>query len=148
MAARKMLKFYDQTSFTDPQKGTYGDCMNACIRTVLQMDLDAFVNYGDKSIYETYETAWRALIKALSLLGFAIHYQALSKGADNTLFPRIVIMAGISPRNEGVRHAVVWNMDINMLLHDPHPSRDGLASQIGFYYFIPHADNGEGMRFP
>jgi len=143
-----MLKFYDQTSFTNHESGTYGDCMSACIRTVLQMDLDAFVNYGDKSIYDTYESAWKALFKALSLLGFVIRYEALAGDTDCARFPRVVIMAGASPRNEGVKHAVVWNMDIDKLLHDPHPSRDGLASHTGFYYLMSHDDPSAGFRLP
>ena len=33
-----MLALYDQTTFSDPDAGTHGDCCRACCATILQID--------------------------------------------------------------------------------------------------------------
>lgn len=113
---RTTVALYDQEFTVGDGSGRMGDCLRACVATLLQIDpanVPNFVEHPD----------WlRQLL--------AFHDGALTHEAPPE-FPAgpgpWVIGCGPGPR--GHAHAVILSAADGSLVHDPHPSRDGLAGR-------------------
>lgn len=111
----------DQTRF-----GADGNCFAACLATLLGLDM--------QEVPEANE--W------LRQRGLALVVVDVKDKPFYRLPPGVpVILGGVSPRNPEWSHAVVgmsaddgWNYDI---LHDPHPSRDGIGALQDVSLLIP-----------
>lgn len=116
------MKTFDQQVLSDHEKGQYGDCMRACIYTILGEDIglphpianDGFWNQ------EFFDDLQKKTGK----------YPHPRRQKEDT-FPEFVIRAGKGPR--GHNHAVVWSTVTDEMVHDPHPSRDGLVTLERWY---------------
>jgi hypothetical protein len=117
----KMKKF-DQTTFSDHAKGQYGDCVRACVYTLLGEDIGLVHPIDLKGLWN-YEFFMELVEKTGKDLNFARN--------ESKSWPNLVIRAGMSPR--GISHAVVWDREKNEMYHDPHPTRVGLSSFDGWY---------------
>lgn len=134
------LTFHDQTTFSDAELGTHGDCCRACCATILGIDPKALphpiAESGDWNM---------AFHRTLRDMGFSIRtFPNCELASETILFdpewgnfqiPAIVMATGISPR--GVRHAVVYDRVASRMLHDPHPSRSGIEVIEDFDYLGP-----------
>lgn len=126
---RTQLKPVDQTVFND----TLGDCFRACVASIFEFETNKMPNYWE----DTQDTSefWRLndLWLTKNYHTKALHIQLESE--------HIFMISGVlcvacakSPRSD-CYHAVVWR---NGLIHDPHPSRAGLAEDPDtFTIFVP-----------
>ncbi len=127
------MKPVDQTKY-----GLHdGDCFTACVASILELPIDAvpaFVRWGD---------AWLTCFAGwLASLGLAATRCVAMDGSPPP--PGYSIAGGPSQRFAGRIHAcVAWS---GVVVHDPHPSRDGLPSGIHDYVVI-HGLGGEPLWF-
>lgn len=124
------MKLVDQTTFGEKE----GNCFSACVATILEMPID------DVPFFMIPEGWWEFLLDWLKSLGYyALNFQ-LEEFEDEyreafmeQLGPGLGIMGGKSPRGD-FDHAVVSNG--YGMVHDPHPSRDGILTQDGVVVLI------------
>lgn len=123
----------DQTRFAIelPLTEAPGNCWAACIASVLEVPL---TEVPDESDYwkpgMSHRDSWRPYQKAvfswLRNRGYVtIEIPEKQVFFSGDTFNPLVILSGPSPRNSEVNHAVVGRG--REIIHDPHPSRDGLA---------------------
>lgn len=121
------MRFIDQRHFDgDPVPG---DCVRACIATILGLELDDVPHF-----VQLYDCEWAAEMQDwCEARGVVAEWRS---GWHPTKEP--AMLSGPSPRTG--RHAVV--MQHGEIIHDPHPSRLGLVtSRNGLqpgtpFYFI------------
>jgi len=122
----------DQTEFSNREETVHGNCMSACLASLLEIPLSEVHNLaelGDK----WFPYVWDILKRH----GYAFHgtfyfnhpkrgertfheFYTLSPGVDG-----FVIVGGKSPREYVTRgHSVIYKYGV--MAHDPHPSRAGL----------------------
>lgn len=139
-----MITFVDQEHFHDPDTGTVGDCWRACIASIIGCpiaEVPHFVqNHGDEWFEAT--NAWLA-----AQCGETVLYAPGEPWAPNELStitrrPYIILNGG-SPRGE-FAHCVVADAATGDIVHDPHPSRDGITSVTGAFALVPTAQSGSG----
>lgn len=99
-----------------------GDCYRACIASMLELPISAVPNFMEdgKENFDPKFYRW--------LISFGIHAMDVTLEGGQTSFYKDVpmIAGGRSPRGSNLehRHCVIYQNDA--LLHDPHPSREGL----------------------
>jgi hypothetical protein len=105
----------DMTQLHDEEKGIMGDCWRCCIASILELpagEVPHFVElYGNR--YLTKTRKW------LEERGFW-----LVDTAYHCDYPGYLMGSGPSPRDRDLFHVVVWRL--SGMVHDPHPSRDGI----------------------
>jgi hypothetical protein len=112
------MKPVDQTVFTVPG----GNCFSACVATLLAIPLDD-VPYFMGSFEEEDGVWWQRFLAWLKPRGlWAINFKC---PPDGDWYPvgEYILSAG-SPRGDFDHSVVALGRDI---IHDPHPSRDGLV---------------------
>jgi hypothetical protein len=129
-----MLRFFDQTTFSDPEEGTYGDCLRACHLTLIQRALSLphpiDANGNESNTYKEF----------LKKEGYVERFRIFREGRDYYDLPGVLIASGPTIRTEytGAHHAVVWDRVANRMVHDPHPSRQGLTEVRFFHWLEDH----------
>lgn len=141
---------YDQTTFSDPEAGTHGDCKRACHRTWLQQampDLPHPIGPDGNASLEYNDT--------LESYGWIERFMIVRPERDYSHLPRVIMASGPTERSErlgGIHHLVILDRIENRLIHDPHPSRAGLT-EVKWYWWleqapwIAHPDNQAVDRF-
>ena len=118
MTGVSTVELYDQMWTVGDGSGRMGDCLRAAVATLLQIPPDRVPHFAESSDW----------LGALLAFRDGLHYFTLQKGYwpphMETALPW-VIGCGRSPR--GVMHAVILSAADGSLIHDPHPSRDGLS---------------------
>lgn len=139
------MRKVDQTVFGFP----HGNCFAACVASLLEIGIDDVPDLGD------WNSDWLLPLNrwlARSGLGYVEFHIA---GEPSQRLPRglYAILGGQSPRHlqevDGapVGHSVVgfigddWTFKI---VHDPHPSRDGIEGVVESVGFILQLDPGKG----
>lgn len=121
--------FADQEFLNDPAAGTVGDCWRACIASMLgrpRADVPHFVARPETEFDWLEQTQhWLR-----AEYGQELHY-VMAKFPVEKSCSQYVIIVGRSPR--GLGHAVLASAATGELVHDPHPSRDGLESITGVF---------------
>ncbi|NUP12948.1 MAG: hypothetical protein HOW73_43465 [Polyangiaceae bacterium] len=114
------MKPVDQTTFGHPG----GNCFSACVASLLDLSIDA-VPY-----FMGHDDWYRAFNEWLAPRG----YHALTFQVGDWVPPAdaVLILGGQSPRGA---HAVVARG--LTVVHDPHPSRDGLVVIEDATFLIP-----------
>tara|TARA_B100000519_G_scaffold202912_1_gene222979 strand:- start:40475 stop:40870 length:396 start_codon:yes stop_codon:yes gene_type:complete len=124
------VTFVDQEFLNDPTTGLVGDCWRSAIASVLGVPRDAvphFVrDYGDDWMRATLD--WLQTNEQPTLRYTEDYTFPIGRSASP-----YVMMAGKSPR--GHPHAVVADARTGEVVHDPHPSREGLSKTWGVFYF-------------
>jgi hypothetical protein len=113
------LVFVDQTILHNPPED-YGNCYNACLATIVGCTIEEtpqFIHKDGKSTLDGVHW-WTGTQRWLRKLGFNSSHEH-----DPPDVP--CIAQGGSPRGNASGHCVVW--DKGQMVHDPHPSRDGLT---------------------
>lgn len=123
--------FHDQTVHTDRAKGVFGDCTRACVYTLAQFPMELphpidSLGYWNLRFFEELERRYFVELR----------YQPVRPGKDYSFLPRICGAGGNTIRtpSSGATHMVVYDRTVGDVLHDPHPSRDGLTTIEGFYW--------------
>lgn len=126
--------FYDQENIYDPNDPTKrGDCVRACIKTILQRPLLDCPHPIEHS-GQWNEAFWQYIDEVLNM---ELHYRSLKHGQTITdVHGPYVIACGPTERTKILKcqHGVVWDTTNNVMLHDPHPSRAGLIGFIGYMF--------------
>ena len=115
----------------DPRKG---DCVRACLASVFELPVDEVPNFWEQT---QDPTEFWGLINEWLMENFGVRkiFLRYSEKTADCLEGVLCIASGTSPRHTPGGHAVVWR---DGLLHDPHPSGDGLLGDPeDFMIFIP-----------
>lgn len=119
------MKPTDQTVFGYPD----GNCLPACLASILEVPLEEIPHFGDEGWFERFND-W---LRPQGLYAYLVAW------AEWWAPEGIYILSGLSPRAEAegkeYLHAVVargWE-----IIHDPHPSREGLSSRVDCTLLIP-----------
>lgn len=120
----------DQALVHDPDNGQHGDCMRACIASLLDLPLLSVPHFAQDAA-DGKADFWPAVADFCRQHGYS---HMIVKGqfiwAEDEIYHMI---SGPSPRMVGVHHAVVG---LNGQIHfDPHPSRAGLAGDPSEWTF-------------
>ena len=128
------MKLYDQTTFSDPVEGTFGDCTRACIQTLLQDDLDQLPHPITEDGESNLEF-WDALEE---IYGKSLRFKVCKADTDYRHLPRVVLACGPTVRTQrtGAHHMVVYDRVGERVIHDPHPSRKGLTEITRYCWLI------------
>jgi len=137
------MKLYDQTTFSNREAGEHGDCCRACVATILQVCPETLPHpIAQGGIWNTkFHAALRELRYAIRSVSYdpslPPECAIMDVNWGDFEVPRVVMTAGKSPRGDWL-HAVVWDRFAHRMVHDPHPSRDGLISVESFDYLAPY----------
>jgi hypothetical protein len=100
-----------------------GDCMAACVASIFEVRLEQIPNFmenGAKDFNEKLDT-WA---DAIGLRTIDMRLET----SEDILRDCYVIAVGPSPRDpENHNHSIVWYN--GKMVHDPHPSRDGIVGE-------------------
>jgi hypothetical protein len=115
------MKPVDQSILRDPANGQYGDCMRACVASLLELPIDRVPHFFDGGC-DSAEFDKR-LADYLDQHGL-IELSMPAHVAQRTHYTRDChhLMYGYSER--GTFHAVVARN--GLVVHDPHPSKVGI----------------------
>lgn len=140
--------FVDQEHLHDPAAGTVGDCWRAGIASILGCPISEVPHFvRDYPQSENDDTArwfeetrrWLTENYQLTVLYYdnpdAIRAEYR---AEPSAYPHILI-DGQSPRGDFL-HVVVGDAITGEIVHDPHPSRVGLATITGAFVLTRNTD--------
>lgn len=123
------MKKIDQEFIHDPENGVVGDCMRACIASVLELQREDVPHFGAME-----GVTWlKEYVRWLNKHGFSVYTQfgdhdthPVMQDDENPYYFAI----GRTPRHPEITHMVVCRN--GAVVHDPHPSRKGLMSIEAF----------------
>lgn len=121
---------YTQTIFVNDPRGIPGDCMRTAVASLLDLPVEAVPHFA---LFDAPGAWYNAF--ALWIGGKGLRIKAHAERDVNG--PCLAI--GMSPRN--VEHVVVWGPE--GLLHDPHPSRQGIEPRQFWSLISVHPGNDE-----
>jgi hypothetical protein len=138
------MKPVDQAVLHEPESGRFGDCMRACVASLLEMECETvphFLHDGDESQYNARLQAFLAShgLCAMTFTAWSIHTYKADVGITAPIYH---IISGPSPRFPGQSHAVV-GVD-GQFCHDPHPDRSYIQGEPEKweYTFLVSLSNG------
>jgi hypothetical protein len=134
------MKPIDQTRFGfDGKDEAPGNCWAACIASILELELDELPDevpfweeHGIKS-WEPYKNHMFKWLFDRELTLIDVQCGKICYNGPQEFFQPLCILSGPSPRNNRVNHAVV-SCGTN-IIHDPHPSRDGLVGDPNEWWY-------------
>jgi hypothetical protein len=126
--------------------GPNGNCMAACIASILELPLKEVPNFAEHN-YKADGSAWRNAMqflydRGLILVGHHM-FEVGAKLPDFDALPEHLKNCGpyylqCGPAERGFEHCTVgWR---GKVIHDPHPSRAGLLSTNDTYFFRARTD--------
>lgn len=121
------MKRVDQTKLHDSDNGINGNCLAACVASILEIPLDVIPKFEDMMVKNSDEW-FEVFTDWLESLGFTI-----LTWENDTWLPGYYLASGISER--GVNHVVVYRAGV--LAHDPHPSRAGIKKVNQVWALLP-----------
>jgi hypothetical protein len=112
----------DQEFMHLPEQGQQGDCMRACLASVLDLPIAEVPHFAQLDA-EGNGNFWLMVAEFCRARGYAfVMMRGRIVWAEDAIHH---IISGPSPRDPAGHHAVVGRN--GQILHDPHPSRAGLA---------------------
>lgn len=117
-------RWVDQTIHHDPDKQQYGNCMQACIASLLNLPLDEVPHFHHDGCDAP--TFWERIEDFLGSKGFAMSYGMMHDCLNVTT----------GPTKRGTTHCVITHK--GELKHDPHPSRSGLIENDHSFHLVPY----------
>lgn len=123
------MRFIDQTIFEKEK----GDCFRACLASIFEFNIEKMPNFWELT-QDSFEF-WKLVNQWTSeFLGIKCILISINDETKFYIEDLLCIAIGKVERS-GDEHAVVWK---NGMIHDPHPSRDGLYGDINnFVVFVP-----------
>lgn len=106
------MKPVTQNIFINDPQGRLGNCLQACIASICEVELEQVPHF-----VEDYEDWFAEMCNWLHEKGYSFE-----DAPDINKTDEYVLVFGPSPR--GRAHAVIYKHGV--LAHDPHPSRDGV----------------------
>lgn len=117
------LKKYEQTLFYNKELNQRGDCLRACLSTLLQINPNTLPNYTRISDYLELEEIY------FNYTGFYT-VGSLDSLKDEKGINGLFIAYGKSSRD--CLHAIIIDKQGNVF-HDPHPSKEGIKKIENIY---------------
>ncbi len=128
-----------------------GDCWKCCIASVMELPYEDVPHFVKAQVWygiDHFHGCWDWLAPR-GLCIESIHPDivfGMVPEKDIAYFakklPRYLIASGWSPRGEWY-HATVWDREAQKIVHDPHPSRDGLRGGATYFEAILKAEDVE-----
>lgn len=125
LKAGYLQKIYQTTFKAEVGDSEAGNCMAACVASILEIPLDHVPNFAQYENWVDILTTWFFTQK------YVVEVD------DKPRQDLYSLVGGPSPRGSW-GHAVVFYGD--EMVHDPHPSGDGIVGELtdfDFWYFIP-----------
>jgi hypothetical protein len=125
-----------QTKISTPDGSVSGNCFRACLASILEIDIDSIPAFEDMGT-SWHEPFWKFLREQnLDFEGTGYfknpNYDGMEKLKAYEGIDGFIIVNGKSPRAWVTRgHSVVYKN--GEMIHDPHPSSDGLTELESFY---------------
>lgn len=133
--------FVDQDRFggSNAPPGERGNCMQACLANVLNLPLGRVPHFYDTAQDETQQAI--EISQWCAARGWLCVYLSPEwLRCPWVVFPpeALLILSGTSPRNSAWSHVVVGHVaqDGWRLIHDPHPSKDGIVGDPTGAYLV------------
>lgn len=122
----------DMLELHDPEKGMIGDCWRACIASILDLPCEEVPHFVREEIEG--KGHWMELtVRWLNGRGFGI-VQCSRDGLPKWIsYGTLMIACGPGPRHGN--HCVIMDQSGSMV-HDPHPSREGILRDGDFYMIV------------
>lgn len=138
------MRFRHQTQFVTETEGQAGNCLLACLCSLLEVDLES------APLPQTRDEIW----SQASEFALSRGYWLVMLAADDTtacgLEDAVLIACGISPRqpfeDRLISHAVLWKD--GEVVFDPHPDGNGLDGYPhSFYLLLPDFERKSADRY-
>lgn len=132
----------DQEFLHLPEEGSIGDCLRACVATVLDFEREYVPHFvvvgikaGDKDREEDPGMKWwEALVKWLALHGLECWWIEDLELVEYSKLNHLLV-SGKAERPNGIfQHVCVAELD-GHIVHDPNPARSKLISVDGYFLF-------------
>lgn len=137
----------DQDIYSDKEKGIFGNCLQACIASMLDFSLEDVPHF----MQESPDNPWISAKEWIKEKGYVVFSFCTTATVLDSLYiegiyqnidgrqcysPRYCILCGPGPR--GVNHAVIGQVNGYgvKIVHDPHHSRAGLIDGHRWVYFF------------
>ena len=116
----------EQTILHDPDKGLIGNCLQACIASILNKSIDQVPHFVARK-----KADWFDVMNDWLLQNAGVEAMMISE--DSNIAPSgYAILNGKSPR--GSMHSVV--ILNGELAHDPHPAGGGIIEPTSYTIFV------------
>jgi hypothetical protein len=120
----------DQEFVHEPERNQHGDCMRACIASLLDLSREEVPNFAQLDA-EGKGNYWLLLAEFCRDHGCAfVTLQGCFVWSEDVIYH---VLSGPSPRAKGGHHAVIGRN--GQFFFDPHPSRSGLAGEPSEWKF-------------
>lgn len=145
------MKLYDQTTFSNGVD--HGDCVRACIATILQIDPATLPHpiAGNGAWSSRFHRDLRTRGWVVRTTDYHADDAPARKINDASWagyeVPMLVMACGPTVRSKTL-HAVVWDRAEVRMIHDPHPSREGLLQIDSYQYLAPYPPRHRAGDFP
>ena len=137
-------RWVDQTRMHDAEAGIAGNCAQAAVASLMGVKLEAVPDFTEGQIADTPDTPdtlaryWKRFESYFAEQGLvAVRLDG------NYCFEGYHLASGPSPR--GPSHMIVRKS--GTVVHDPHPSRDGLL-EVQHVYIVASADPSRWVEVP
>lgn len=121
-----------QTKLSNKEGTISGNCFRACISSILEIDIDLIPVFEDMKAGEWHQPFMNFLDENGYEFEGTCHLHRLELLNTYEGIDGYIIVNGISPREWAKRgHSVIYKHGI--MVHDPHPSGDGLLEIKDFY---------------
>ena len=131
------MKPVDQTTFGGPDTppAERGDCLSAALASILEVPLEAVPRFCEHGSDVDWSPHINEFLAGFDLMYFGLEFDEDDPGHTQNLLDAMGyhVITGPGPRS-GVRHSVVGYQ--GEVVHDPHPSRDGLAPDAALGYGV------------
>lgn len=117
-----------QTSLSDPNNAKKGNCVQACVASILELELNEVPNFIAITTPEQWELHFRNFFKSN---GFSV-----IRVPDEYILDGYYLVVGETNRNPDILHMCIYFNGV--LAHDPHPSQQGLTKIINTYLLVPY----------
>lgn len=124
-----MIEQY-QTVFGSGKGSERGNCFSTTIACILELPVDRVPNFCDEEDWRWAINKW---LKPYGLFYVDIAIPPDMRGELLTMYAGYHVISGDGPR--GLRHSVVGQA--GKMVHDPHPSGEGLITEEEFGFLIP-----------
>lgn len=124
----------------DPERGHYGDCMRACVASLLNLSAEEVPHFMyDNPSSEEYCKRINGFLRNRNMLLMTVPAWDIDKWRKLSHIEADIyhVISDESPRFPGELHAVVGKNGI--VVHDPHPTKMGLpevTDQRVFEFFV------------
>lgn len=124
----KPWRWQTQTLLHDPENGVQGNCVQACLASLLATPINSVPEFA--TLHKGAGEFWDAVEAWLNKQGYTLQPMP---GYYEVEAPYLA--SGPSPRRNDTTHMVV--MDDGVVIHDPHPSGDGIVKVSAVWLLLP-----------